>query len=72
VLLSEHPNASLAELELPEFAADFAQTISARRLTSLVLTADRTFASAVAPLVLELNAANGALQPSSGWRKWFS
>jgi ABC-type transporter Mla maintaining outer membrane lipid asymmetry ATPase subunit MlaF len=70
VLLSEHPNAGLPEQELPEFAADFSKTISARRLTSIVLTADRTFANAVAPLVLELNAASGALKPSSGWRKW--
>lgn len=72
VLLSEHPNASLAEHEVPGFAADFSKTISARRLTSIVLTADRTFASALAPLVLELNAANGALRPAGGWRTWFS
>jgi ABC-type transporter Mla maintaining outer membrane lipid asymmetry ATPase subunit MlaF len=72
VLLAEHPNASLSGGELPGFAADFTKVVSARRLTSLVLTADRTFASAVAPLVLELNAATGELKPSSGWRRWFS
>ena len=72
VLLAEHPNASLSGGELPEFAADLAKVVAARRLTSLVLTADRTFARAVAPLVLELNAATGELKPSSGWRRWLS
>ena len=72
VLLAEHPNASLSGHDLPEFAADFTKVVTRRGLTSLVLTADRTFASAVASHVLELNAATGDLKPSSGWRKWFS
>ena len=72
MLLAEHPNASLSGGELPEFAADLAKVVAARRLTSLVLTADRMFARAVAPLVLELNAATGELKPSSGWRRWLS
>jgi predicted ABC-type transport system involved in lysophospholipase L1 biosynthesis ATPase subunit len=72
VLLAEHPNASLNGDALPEFAADLSAVLSSRKLTSLVLTADRTFAGAVAPVVLELNPATGELKPSSGWRTWFS
>lgn len=72
VLLAEHPNASLNGEGLPEFAADLSAVVSARALTSLVLTADRTFAGAVASTVLELNPATGKLTPSAGWRKWFT
>ena len=72
VLLAEHPNAPLDSETLPEFAADLSAVIAGRVLTSLVLTADRTFASAVASAVLELNPATGELKPSAGWRKWFS
>ena len=72
VLLAEHPNASLNPESLPEFAADLSAVVSARALTSLVLTADRTFAGAVASTVLELNPATGELKPSAGWRKWFT
>jgi len=72
VLLAEHPNASLNGEGLPEFAADLSAVVSARALTSLVLTADRTFAGAVASTVLELNPATGELTPSAGWRKWFT
>ena len=72
VLLAEHPNASLNGEGLPEFAADLSAVIASRALTSLVLTADRTFAGAVASAVLELNPATGELKPSAGWRKWFT
>ena len=72
VLLAEHPSASLSGDDVPGFAADLSAVMSRRSLTTLVLTADRTFARAVAPLVLELNAATGELKPSAGWRKWFS
>ncbi len=72
VLLAEHPNASLDGNGLPEFAADLSAVVSSRGLASVVLTADRTFAAAVAPTVLELNGATGELKPSSGWRAWFS
>ncbi len=72
VLLSEHPNASLNGEGVPEFAADLSAVVSSRALTSLVLTADRTFAGAVAATVLELNAATGELKASAGWRKWFT
>jgi sulfate transport system ATP-binding protein len=72
VLLAEHPNASVSGEEAPAFAADLARIIEARRLGSLVLTADRTFASAVADEVLTLEPATGALKAASGWRRWFS
>lgn len=72
VLLAEHPNASLTAEDTPVFAADFARVIEGRGLASLVLTADRTFASAVADEVLTLEPATGALKAASGWRRWFA
>jgi ABC-type transporter Mla maintaining outer membrane lipid asymmetry ATPase subunit MlaF len=72
ILLAEHPNASLGADEAPVVAADLARVISARGLASLVLTADRTFASAVADEVLTLEPATGALKAASGWRRWFA
>jgi ABC-type lipoprotein export system ATPase subunit len=69
VLLAEHPNASLAAHEIPLFAADLARIVAARRLTSLVITADRSFATAVTQQVFTLQPATGALKPSgSRWR----
>ncbi|MEQ1572905.1 MAG: hypothetical protein ABL993_01530 [Vicinamibacterales bacterium] len=72
VLLAEHPNAALPAADLPEFAGHFVRVVSARRLATLVLTADRTFAVSVADEVLTLNQATGALTSVSGWRRWFS
>lgn len=72
VLLAEHPNATLSPSEMPAFAADFLRIIQHRRLATLVLTADRTFASAVAEQVLTLEPATGELKSSAGWRRWFS
>ena len=72
VLLAEHPNASLSPDEAPVFAADFARIVGGRGLASLVLTADRTFAGAVADEVLTLEPATGALKAVSGWRRWFA
>lgn len=71
VLLAEHPNAPVPAGDLPAFAADLSALVGRRRLTSLILTADRTFASAVAEQVLMLQPATGALTPASGWRRWF-
>lgn len=71
VLLAEHPNASIPADDVPAFAADFAKTIAARGVASLTLTADRTFASAVAEQVLMLQPATGELKPAAGWRRWF-
>ena len=72
VLLAEHPNAPLAAGDAPLLAADLARVIGARGLAALVLTADRTFASAVADEVLTLEPATGALKAASGWRRWFT
>ena len=72
VLLAEHPNAALSSEEAPAFAADLARIIDGREIAALVLTADRTFAHAVADEVLTLEPATGALKASSGWRRWFS
>jgi len=72
VLLAEHPNAMLSPDDTPAFAADLARVVSARRLTTLVITADHTFASAVADEVLTIQAATGALKRADGWRRWFS
>lgn len=72
ILLVEHPNAMLSADDTPAFAADLSRIISARRLAALVITADRTFASAVAADVLTLQPATGVLSRASGWRRWFS
>jgi predicted ABC-type transport system involved in lysophospholipase L1 biosynthesis ATPase subunit len=72
VLLAEHPNASLSREESLRFAKDFIHMTSARRLASLVMTVDATFASAVADRVLEFQPATGALKRMSSWRRWFA
>jgi D-xylose transport system ATP-binding protein len=71
VLLAEHPNALVPEADVPTLAADLSRVVSARHIALLVLTADETFARAVADQVLTLQPATGALQASSGWRSWF-
>jgi ABC-type lipoprotein export system ATPase subunit len=71
VLLAEHPNALVPPADLPTFAADIARGVASRQIALLVLTADPTFARAVAEHVLTLNPATGALDASSGWRSWF-
>lgn len=72
VILAEHPNATLSADDTPVFAADFSRIIRRRRVAALVLTADRTFAAAVAQRILMLQPATGELRQSSGWRRWFS
>jgi len=72
VLLAEHPNAMLSADDTPAFAADLSRVVSARRLTMLIVTADQTFASAVAEEVLAIQAATGAVKRADGWRRWFS
>jgi ABC-type transporter Mla maintaining outer membrane lipid asymmetry ATPase subunit MlaF len=71
VLLAEHPNASLAPDEVPAFAADFTRIVTSRGLASVTLTADRTFASAIAEHVLTLQPATGEWKAAAGWRRWF-
>jgi ABC-type lipoprotein export system ATPase subunit len=72
VLLAEHPSASLSFAEGSVFAADLSRIVAARELTTLVLTADRTFADAVAEEVLTLQPATGELRAPTGWRRWFT
>jgi ABC-type lipoprotein export system ATPase subunit len=69
VLLAEHPNASLSREEAATFAADLARIVAARRIASLVVTADEAFARAVARQVLALQPATGELK-RAGWRSW--
>lgn len=70
ILLGEHPSASLSADEAQMFAADVARVARRRALTSLVLTADRGFASAACADVLTLQPATGALTSVVGWRRW--
>lgn len=72
VLLAEHPNALTTPDDTALFAADYARVIASRGVASIVLTADRTFAGAIADEVLTLEPATGLLKPSSGWRRWFT
>jgi ABC-type transporter Mla maintaining outer membrane lipid asymmetry ATPase subunit MlaF len=72
VLLAEHPTASLSADDTPAFAADVSRIVAARDIASVIMTADRTFAAAVAEHVLTLEPATGALKRSEGWRRWFS
>jgi ABC-type transporter Mla maintaining outer membrane lipid asymmetry ATPase subunit MlaF len=71
ILLSEHPNALLEPADVTPFAADYARIVSARRVASVVLTADPAFAAAVAARILTLQPATGELKPLSAWRKLF-
>ncbi len=41
VLLAEHPNASLSPADVPAFAADLSRVVAARRIASLVITANQ-------------------------------
>jgi putative ABC transport system ATP-binding protein len=71
VLLAEHPNATLPVDQVAAFAADLSRIISGRSLAAVILTADRTFARAVAQRVLTLQPATGELSAPAGWRQWF-
>ena len=65
ILLAEHPNAMLSADDTPAFAADLSRIIASRRLTSVVITSDRAFASAVADQILTLQPATGVLKRGS-------
>jgi ABC-type transporter Mla maintaining outer membrane lipid asymmetry ATPase subunit MlaF len=71
VLLAEHPNAPLTPDDASAFAADLSRVVAARGIALMVMTADQTFARAVARQVLTLQPATGELR-HSGWRSWFS
>lgn len=72
LLIAEHPNALVPADDVPSFAADFSRVLVGRGAASLVLTADRTFAAAVADEILTLAPSTGTLTASSGWRRWFA
>jgi len=65
ILLAEHPNAMLSPDDTPAFAADLSRIIADRRLTSVLMTSDRAFASAVADHVYVLQPATGVLKQGS-------
>ena len=71
IILAEHPNAALSADDAAPFAADLSRIIAERGLAAIVMTADRTFATAVADQVLTLHPATGELKRSAGWRRWF-
>jgi ABC-type polar amino acid transport system ATPase subunit len=70
VLLLEHANA-LVPGGAPEFGRDIAALAKARSMAVIALTADETFANAVAERVLALDAATGQLKGRGGWRAWW-
>jgi ABC-type multidrug transport system ATPase subunit len=72
LLLAEHPTASLSPDDARAFASDFSRVVAGRALTTVVLTADPSFASAVARDVRALQPASGILTAASGWRRWFN
>ena len=72
VLIAEHPNATLSREDASAFAADIARIVDARKIASVIVTADHDFAHKVAREVLTLEPATGVLKPASGWRRWFS
>ena len=72
VLLAEHPNATLTSTEATAFAADVTRIRKARGIATVVLTADRRFAEAIAVDVLTLEPATGELKVAeSAWKRWF-
>lgn len=71
VLLAEHPNAMLEVSDRADFAADYARIVSRRRLASIVLTADSSFAGSISRRVFTLEPASGELKPLSVWRRLF-
>ena len=72
VLLAEHPNAPLTPPEAATFAADVTRVRKGRGIASIVLTADRRFAEAIATDVRTLQPATGELRAEeSAWKRWF-
>jgi lipoprotein-releasing system ATP-binding protein len=66
ILVLEHPTGSLEHQDAMLLAAEIARVAGRRGTAVLALTADRSFARAVATLSLNLNQATGKLS-SSGW-----
>jgi ABC-type lipoprotein export system ATPase subunit len=72
VLLAEHPNAPLSAEDTRVFAGVFAHIVGARRLASLVVTANHEFAAAISATVRTLQPATGVLKATPAWRRWLS
>jgi ABC-type methionine transport system ATPase subunit len=72
LLLLEHPTATLQGGDVAAFADTVTRIVERRRLSVLVLTAEKAFARDVARTVLTWQPGSGELTPESGWRRWFS
>jgi len=70
ILLLEHASAQLPRGDVAAIAADIRAVAAARGIAMVALTADETFAAAVAERVLTLEPATGRLKPQR--RGWFS
>jgi ABC-type transporter Mla maintaining outer membrane lipid asymmetry ATPase subunit MlaF len=66
IVVLEHPTASVPDDARVAYARDLRRVLSARGLAAVVLTADASFASAVADHVLRLAPATGELTRSEG------
>jgi ABC-type transporter Mla maintaining outer membrane lipid asymmetry ATPase subunit MlaF len=71
ILVLEHANALLPDGAVA-FGREIADVATNRGMAVLALTADESFASAVADRVLALDAATGSLKDLGRWRRWFS
>jgi ABC-type polar amino acid transport system ATPase subunit len=65
----EHANALLPDGAVA-FGREIADVATNRGMAVLALTADGSFARAVAERVLALDAATGSLKDLGGWRRW--
>jgi ABC-type polar amino acid transport system ATPase subunit len=70
VLVLEHANALVPDAA-PPFGREIAAIAAARGMAVLALTADETFARAVADAVFAFDAATGELTPRRSWRRLF-
>jgi len=71
LLIIEHANALTTAADAPAFGRDIARVADGRRASLLAMTADDSFARAVASRVLSLDPPTGRLVAQSGWRSWF-
>ena len=70
LLLMEHPTATLASDDVEGFAVDVRRLAAERSLTTVAVTADAVFASAMTAEVLQLRPASGQLVRQAGaWRR---
>lgn len=71
LVLMEHPTAQVDRPAVARLAADIRAAASRRGAATLTLTADETFADAVAATVVTWNPASGVLVPRRrGWAPW--